>query len=476
MSSKVRLCAVDNCKNRMSAVDKDRHTVCQECIGYACTVKQRCFECKEWSVDQMIAFERLCKDKARKKVYRDKKLAGKSDGGNKSSAHDLSDSVDTSGDGNSGKAYDFHVDKQNVLVTEMEDDSFAKLIVPKVVHDIPEDGKDLVTLSDVSPYSPSSNIKSLPNTPNIQPQTHMDQGITKDVLDKALETMYARIDSLTNYVTSRLSSGDMPGFSQGSSRTEPRYSEQKMYNDGMLDLACLGSASGHSSRRPIMESSVAGQDSCHHQETDNSRGRKRSRNEPRYSEAIDSVSRKRSRAPSRMSGNESFSSGLGDRDDGGSFDQSMCDSLLALLSKHEHLSSEEKLRLMKGYVKENDPLNKSYVSSRSKSSEGKKNAPLSVVSPKQASVAKPSTSGFQGDDRSKQYTHNVSVSSSPNQAVPVTVKAQVHKLEDRVLSGKANVMGPATSTPKVYKLSVFHKDSIDDELKEKITRTFWVVA
>ena len=163
----------------------------------------------------------------------------------------------------------------------------------------------------------------------------MDQGITKDVLDKALEAMYYRFDLLANYVISRLSSGDTPGFSHGLLRTEPRNSEPEMNNDVMLDLACLGSASGHSSRRPIMESSVTGQDSCHHQETDSSRGRKQSRNKPRYSELKDNVSLKRSHAPSRTSGNESISSGLDDREaHGGSLDQDMYNSLLALLSRH----------------------------------------------------------------------------------------------------------------------------------------------
>ena len=74
---KVRKCGVENCSVRMSAIEKDRHTICPSHVGWQCTWDKRCVECSNWPDSQMRDYVRLTDGKARKKAYKDKVRAAK---------------------------------------------------------------------------------------------------------------------------------------------------------------------------------------------------------------------------------------------------------------------------------------------------------------------------------------------------------------------------------------------------------------
>ena len=57
-----RSCA--KCPSRMSSIDRDKHLYCIKCRGYECSVELRCDECKDWSKEEMLAHEKICKSLA----------------------------------------------------------------------------------------------------------------------------------------------------------------------------------------------------------------------------------------------------------------------------------------------------------------------------------------------------------------------------------------------------------------------------
>ena len=96
---KVRLCAVDNCTVRMSAIEKDRHVLCPSHTGRQCTWDTRCDVCKDWTDSQMRDYVKLTDGKARKKAYKDKKRAARLAAGEPADdrhAHSLSPSSSSS--------------------------------------------------------------------------------------------------------------------------------------------------------------------------------------------------------------------------------------------------------------------------------------------------------------------------------------------------------------------------------------------
>ena len=436
---KVRVCAVQNCKTRMSSKEKDSHTVCPKCIGYVCSVDKRCFECQEWPVEQMLSFEKVCKEKAKKRAYRERKVGLMSaekapeDSGKK--AHELSVSLDSCIEENQGKVSG-DVSFSNVVDNKAEMDSFAEFIGGNLPRDDIGDGNVVWSNSDVSAYSPSSVLKSVPVTPVFQPPPK-DQGITMDVFEKAMNNVYAQINKLTELVYdskgnvghSGKVSGDVPEGSKV-------LGELKEFT-----LDGKGLAVGPSSRRPPIDMSLPAQGSCHLQETERE-GRKRSR------EVGDSVPRKRARPPSR-SGDESF---VSDRQSvrSVSLDQSMCDGLLALLAKHENMSSEEKLRLMKEHVKESGLVNQSVESGVV--SERDRVRSEEITQP--AGSKRENRGEGESGRSSKKVPGKLSAVLSPDRgAVPVFVAAQVHSIE--------GALSPKMSTPKVGKqlgLGSFDRD------------------
>ena len=96
---KVRLCAVDNCTVRMSAIEKDRHVLCPSHTGWQCTWDTRCDVCRDWTDSQMRDYVKLTEGKARKKAYKDKKRAARLAAGEPADdrhAHSLSPSSSSS--------------------------------------------------------------------------------------------------------------------------------------------------------------------------------------------------------------------------------------------------------------------------------------------------------------------------------------------------------------------------------------------
>ena len=65
-----RSCA--KCPSRMSSIDRDKHLYCIKCRGYECSVELRCDECKDWSKEEMLAHEKICKSLASKSKGRGK--------------------------------------------------------------------------------------------------------------------------------------------------------------------------------------------------------------------------------------------------------------------------------------------------------------------------------------------------------------------------------------------------------------------
>ena len=72
-----RSCA--KCPSRMSSIDRDKHLHCIKCRGFECSVELRCDEYKDWSKEEMLAHEKICKS-----------LASKSKGRGKSSSNSKS--------------------------------------------------------------------------------------------------------------------------------------------------------------------------------------------------------------------------------------------------------------------------------------------------------------------------------------------------------------------------------------------------
>ena len=97
VSCKIRVCAADGCKNRMSSYEKDPHNLCPSCTGWLCNLDRRCVICADWSAARMKQYVQLQEGKARKKVYKDKQRSVRTGVGSgstmaKCSAHSLSPS------------------------------------------------------------------------------------------------------------------------------------------------------------------------------------------------------------------------------------------------------------------------------------------------------------------------------------------------------------------------------------------------
>ena len=86
----IRFCAQENCTNRMSSIDKDRHLLCPSHVGWQCSWETRCDVCRDWSDTQMRDYIRLNEGKARRKAYKDRIKAGKLAAGEQGAAHSLS--------------------------------------------------------------------------------------------------------------------------------------------------------------------------------------------------------------------------------------------------------------------------------------------------------------------------------------------------------------------------------------------------
>ena len=101
--NKIRICARQGCKTRMSAIEKDSHLLCPSCTGSGCDLEHRCSVCCDWPKDKMVRYVQLQEGKARKKVYKDKqkslKLSDGSSATTKGAVHSLSPSFSEEDDG-----------------------------------------------------------------------------------------------------------------------------------------------------------------------------------------------------------------------------------------------------------------------------------------------------------------------------------------------------------------------------------------
>ena len=79
-SSGLQQRSCSKCPSRMSSIDRDKHLFCIKCRGFECSVELRCDECKDWSKEEMLAHEKICKSLASKSKSR-----GKSSSNSKSS-------------------------------------------------------------------------------------------------------------------------------------------------------------------------------------------------------------------------------------------------------------------------------------------------------------------------------------------------------------------------------------------------------
>ena len=70
----IRFCAMENCTNRMSSIEKDRHLLCPSHVGWQCSWEVRCDVCRDWSDSAMRDYIRLTEGKARRKAYKDRPI------------------------------------------------------------------------------------------------------------------------------------------------------------------------------------------------------------------------------------------------------------------------------------------------------------------------------------------------------------------------------------------------------------------
>ena len=70
MAKQFRVCSGELCRSRMASLEFDGHSKCPSCIGMDCDLDSRCEECREWPIDKMKNFVRhkkeLEKTRARK--------------------------------------------------------------------------------------------------------------------------------------------------------------------------------------------------------------------------------------------------------------------------------------------------------------------------------------------------------------------------------------------------------------------------
>ena len=75
-----RFCS--SCKNRMSSLKHDSHSVCVKCRGHDCNLDRRCVECEAWSEDVLKAYVKHRKSLVSKSEK--KSLSDSSDHGSRS--------------------------------------------------------------------------------------------------------------------------------------------------------------------------------------------------------------------------------------------------------------------------------------------------------------------------------------------------------------------------------------------------------
>ena len=371
----VRYCATVGCKVRMSAMEKYGHSFCVKCIGQECTVQKRCSECIGWPTEKLQALEKLRKEKARKKAYAERKVAGRtaSESSQRSSAHSaahyLSDSsVDVSQD--DGKVV---LDSLSPSVTSVLVDQDGKVISSQVLDQLVIDSNQVPSNSIVSVQQPYSVIMSVPSTDSLPPSPPNNQGISGQVMsvlvnlisDKVTREIGARLDKLESSVfvhdesvaPSRLSSAENLVVSVSKVEKElelPKSvvsGEDPAHEDGLLVKALETSCN-------VVTGESATQGPCPQQ----SSGKVKVSDKTEFSQV--QLENLRTPVQSTYRPRPNRSKDVGSRDSRGSFDMSMSDALRSLIRECPHASEDEKVELMKEHIRKHDPFKLSYSSSR----------------------------------------------------------------------------------------------------------------